>query len=375
MRVLLVGNYPSESPSSGGGVETAFVNLVHGLRQLDRELDLHVTSFGRRTGQAKGEGFVIHFLEAQERLGNLTLHARQRRDVRRLVLDMQPDVVHAQNAVSHGYVCLKAAPEFPVVVSVHGIIREELKFAAPRVRVQSVLTSDRLQRYCIRHARYLTQPTSYPERYFGPAIRGSIADVGNPVSDAFFSRARRPKSGRVLFTGGIIRRKRVLELVEAVARVRRRIPGIELHICGRARDAQYAERVIERARHLSLQDSVRFLGAIDADQLLDEYADASVFALASARETSPIAIAEAMAMGIPILGTDVGGIRELVGDGGHVVPLADPQAFDDRLVELLSDTVSRTELGRAARARAESFRANVVAARVHSVYKAAARKH
>jgi glycosyltransferase involved in cell wall biosynthesis len=117
------------------------------------------------------------------------------------------------------------------------------------------------------------------------------------------------------------------------------------------------------------------LGAINPDQLLDEYATASAFALASARETSPIAIAEAMAMGIPVLATDVGGVRELVGDGGHVVALSDQQAFDDRLVELLSDATSHAELSRAGRARAESFRAGVVAARVHSVYKTAAREH
>jgi glycosyl transferase family 4 len=193
MRVLLVGNYPSESPSSGGGVETAFVNLVQGLKELDQELDLHVTSLVRRTGQAKhaeGEGFVIHFLEPQERLGNLTLHAKQRKDLRRLVLHVQPTVVHAQNAVSHGYACLKAAPEFPVVVSVHGIIREELKFADTRVRVQSVLTTARLQRYCIRHARYLTQPTSYSAP---PSVdRSWMLAIPFPLTSSLARVGRRP---------------------------------------------------------------------------------------------------------------------------------------------------------------------------------------
>ena len=88
----------------------------------------------------------------------------------------------------------------------------------------------------------------------------------------------------------------------------------------------------------------------------------------SARETSPISIAEAMTMGIPVIATDVGGVRELVGDGGHVIGLDDQQAFDDRLVELLADAKSQEVLSKAARARAESFRADVVAARVHGVY-------
>jgi glycosyltransferase involved in cell wall biosynthesis len=371
MRVLLVGDYPTESPSRGGGVETSFVNLVQGLKKLDPGLDLHVTSFVRRHERerhAARDGFVIHFVQAPERLNNLTLHLAKRRALRRLVLDVQPDVVHAQNAVSHGYACLKAAPEFPVVVAIHGILKEELKFASRRVSVQAAFTTRPLQRYCIRHAPYLTQPTSYPERYFGNAIRGSIVDVGNAVSDVFFSTKRQPKPGRVLFTGGIFPRKRILELVEATARARAHVPDITVHICGNVRDASYAEMVQERTRQLGLQAAVRFLGAVSAEQLLEEYASASVFVLPSARETSPISIAEAMAMGIPVIATDVGGVRELVGGGGHVIQLDDQRSFDDRLVELLADANSQQSLSSAARARAESFRAEVVAARVHSVY-------
>jgi glycosyltransferase involved in cell wall biosynthesis len=374
MRALLVGDYPSESPSSGGGVETSFVNLVQGLSELDQDLDLHVTSFVRRHGGKKlveRNGFVIHRVEVPARLNNLTLHAAKRRALRRLVLEIQPHVVHAQNAVSHGYACLRAAPEFPVVVSIHGILKEELKFASRRVRMQAALTSRPLQRYCIRHASFLTQPTSYPARYFGSAVRGSLVDVGNAVSDVFFSTERDPKPGRVLFTGGIFPRKRVLELVETIGRVRRHVPDITLHVCGGIRDAPYAETVMERTRQLDLEDSVRFLGAVAPDQLLAEYGSAAAFVLPSARETSPIAIAEAMAMGIPVIATDVGGVRELVGEGGHVVPLDDQQSFDDRLIEVLADAANQEELSSAARARAESFRTTAVAARVHSVYLAA----
>jgi glycosyltransferase involved in cell wall biosynthesis len=196
--------------------------------------------------------------------------------------------------------------------------------------------------------------------------------VGNAVSNIFFSTPRRPEPGRVLFTGGIFPRKRVLELVEAIGRVRQKVPGISLHVCGAVRDSDYAEKVREQTRRLDLQDAVRFLGAVDPDQLLEEYASAAVFVLPSARETSPIAIAEAMAMGIPVVATDVGGVRELVGEGGHVVPLSDQQSFEDRLVELLAGTANQEALSSAARARAEAFRSEAVADRVHRVYLAAA---
>jgi glycosyltransferase involved in cell wall biosynthesis len=79
-----------------------------------------------------------------------------------------------------------------------------------------------------------------------------------------------------------------------------------------------------------------------------------------------------MAVGVPVLATEVGGIPELIRDGGGiVVPLNDRDAFDEGLVELLTHDERRRSCSEAERARANLFRRDVVAERVRDLYEAA----
>jgi glycosyltransferase involved in cell wall biosynthesis len=100
-------------------------------------------------------------------------------------------------------------------------------------------------------------------------------------------------------------------------------------------------------------DRVRFAG-----QMLDvpsRLASSDVFVLASLWEGFPRSILEAMRAGLPVVVSDVGGVRESVEDGitGFVIPVRDPQALAVRLAELLADGALRRRLGSAGRARYE----------------------
>ena len=110
----------------------------------------------------------------------------------------------------------------PVVVSIHGIVREELRHL-PRLadRVRTSIARVAVERYCVRNARYLVQPTRYAEEYFGDEIHGTIVDVGNAISERFFAVEPAPEPGRLLYTGAIMQRKRLLDLVAALAEVGR----------------------------------------------------------------------------------------------------------------------------------------------------------
>jgi glycosyltransferase involved in cell wall biosynthesis len=87
----------------------------------------------------------------------------------------------------------------------------------------------------------------------------------------------------------------------------------------------------------------------------------------------PISILEAMASGLPVVATDVGGVSELVADGetGFVVPARDPTAFAAPLARLCSDAGLRQRLGDAARRRAQDrFGGAPMAERTEGVYRA-----
>jgi glycosyltransferase involved in cell wall biosynthesis len=302
----------------------------------------------------------------------VTFYRGARRALARALDELRPDVVHAQNALAYGYVSLKAARHIPVVVTVHGIVREERKLLTDvRSRLQVSVAGVAVERYCIRHASYLIQPTSYPEEYFGPEISGRIFDVGNAVPDSLFALQPTPEPGRVLFAGAVAPRKRIHDVVEAVARV----PAASLRIAGGTPDRAYAAALVERVRALGLEDRVELLGPLPAERIAAEYQRASVVVLPSAQETSPMVIGEAMAAAVPVVATPAGGVRHLVEDGrtGFVVGLGDIESLTQRIAQLLGDEELRSSFASAARSRAERFRPAAVAARVRAVYEEATR--
>jgi glycosyltransferase involved in cell wall biosynthesis len=103
---------------------------------------------------------------------------------------------------------------------------------------------------------------------------------------------------------------------------------------------------------LGLDDSIRWLGLRrDLPALLDA---ADGFVLSSAWEGMPLALAEAMCMGKPVVATDAGGVRELVADAGTIVPAHSTEALAQAMLALMHEPLeSRQALGRAARQRIE----------------------
>jgi glycosyltransferase involved in cell wall biosynthesis len=106
-------------------------------------------------------------------------------------------------------------------------------------------------------------------------------------------------------------------------------------------------RLEERAR-----GPVELLGERDdVPQLL---AGSDIFVLSSASEGLPMSLLEAMAAGLPVVASAVGGVPELVGDAGLLVPPRDHQALAEAIARLIADPALRRELGAAGRRRVET---------------------
>jgi len=99
---------------------------------------------------------------------------------------------------------------------------------------------------------------------------------------------------------------------------------------------------------------IRFEPFVDRDALPDLLREADAFVVPSRwREPSGLTLGEAMATGLPVIASRVGGIPEVVGDAGILVEPDDPDALAAELRRLADDPAHRAALGRAARARAE----------------------
>ena len=130
-----------------------------------------------------------------------------------------------------------------------------------------------------------------------------------------------------------------------------------------------------RALHdeLGLGDRFRLLGfQPDAVRIM---AGCDLFCLASHYEGLPVSVMEAMALGLPIVATDVGGLAELVVDGvdGRLVPPHRPELLAGALVEMLTDETMRASASAAVRSKSASLSAEHSIRRVEAIYEALAR--
>ncbi|MEM0129651.1 MAG: glycosyltransferase family 4 protein [Thermoplasmata archaeon] len=143
-------------------------------------------------------------------------------------------------------------------------------------------------------------------------------------------------------------------LIDAVARVSRVVP-VRLDLAG---DDWGAVPAIARQVHrLGLGDRVRWAVSPTAEAIAEAYARADVFVLASRFESFPRVLVEALAEGLPIVATRVGGVEELVGTGGAalLVPPGDPDALARAIAEVAADPERRRRMAEAARARAGRY--------------------
>jgi glycosyltransferase involved in cell wall biosynthesis len=184
--------------------------------------------------------------------------------------------------------------------------------------------------------------------------KGVDSDRFHP--DGPSARARLALDGKrvVLAVARLVPIKNVQRLLDAMAIVRARLADAHLVVVG---DGPESGILRQRAAALGIADAVTFAGYAPHADTPDFYRAADVFALSSDFDNSPNAVLEAMAAGLPVVTTDVGGVRELVADrtgaaAGAIVVASEPAAFAAALEQYLAAPDAARTAGAHNRARA-----------------------
>ncbi len=178
---------------------------------------------------------------------------------------------------------------------------------------------------------------------------GATVEVHKPATTSVAGE-RRP---RILFVGRLIERKGLPYLIEALADLRRHLPAT-LDIVGTGTQRAALERL---AAERGVAKAVRFTGRVGEQELAQLYATCDVFVLPSIvdrrgdTEGLGVVLLEAMSYGRPVVGTNVGGIPDIVRheQTGLLVPQKDPRALAEALRRLLTDHSLAAQLGAAGR--------------------------
>ena len=163
-------------------------------------------------------------------------------------------------------------------------------------------------------------------------------------------RATDPQAPHLVFVGRLAGVKGVPVLLDALGRLGPDFPGLRATLVG---DGPERPALEARARAMGLQNTVHFAGYQSQDAVAQMLAGADMLVLPSFAEGVPVTLMEAMASGLPVLSTRVGGIAELVEDGvsGYLVPPGNVEALTARLRDLLADPDLRARMGAAGRAK------------------------
>lgn len=202
----------------------------------------------------------------------------------------------------------------------------------------------------------------------GISRNSHIEAIYNPVLLPAASSWEGRRRGAVLSLGRLGRRKGSYDLLQAAARVAPLVSALELRLGG---DGEL-DAVRERAAQLGIASQLNLLGWVGAEGRQQQLALASLYALPSYHEGLPMSVLEAMAAGLPVLATPVGGIPEAVADGveGFLVAPGDVDALAARLAQLLEDDALAQRMGEAARRKVETtFSSDAVLPQVERLYR------
>jgi len=288
-----------------------------------------------------------------------------------------PDVVHAHFWTS-GLAAVTAARQLgvPVVQSFHELGEIEsttdgkpsrsgyeraLGRAVDRVVVQSQDEVRGLVRIGVPRTQLTVVPAGVDSDRFTP---------DGPAAE------RDPQRPRILSVGRLVERKGFGDVIQAM----RYVPGAECVVVGGPPADQLpadpqAKRLRALAEQFKVADRVRLVGGVPARDMPHWYRSADLLVAAPWNEQFELAPLEAMACGVPVVGTTVGGLTDTVVDGltGDLVPARDPRALGSALRRLVNDKVRRFAYGTAALDRArQAYSWKRVAAQVGSVYQTVA---
>lgn len=198
-------------------------------------------------------------------------------------------------------------------------------------------------------------------------VRTPTLAIYNPVmlpAPTAWSARRR---GQLLFLGRLGKRKGSYDLLDAMTRIAAQHGDMKALLGGDGDVPQIAAR----AAALGIAGNIELLGWVGGEQKNALLATAEVYVLPSYNEGLPMSVLEAMAAGMPVVSTPVGGIPEAVTDGveGYLVAAGDIDGLAGRLRQLLSDPGLSERMGAAARRKVETtFSSGAVLPQIEQLY-------
>ena len=359
-------DYGIPSPSFG----TAPTSLLEGFAFFP-EVEIHVISCARqpmRPQERLAENIVFHSLHVPRVGWMRTAYQGCIRATRKKLQEVHPDIVHGQGTEQD---CSLDAvlSGFPNVLTIHGNMRLIAKLEKARP-FSFLWLAARLEALTIPRSDGVICITEYTRKAIKPLAQRCWL-LPNAVERSFFDvqpQATASKPTRILCVGVISRRKNQIELIRALDSLesKHRIELVFLGIF--SREEPY---ITEFKDLIATRPWCTYAGFADRARLRDYFRTASLVVLPSLEDNCPMVVLEAMAAGVPVVASGVGGVPDLVEDGntGLLCDPHRPSTITQAVDALLGNPNLAESIARKAKARARArFHPKTIAERHLKIY-------
>ena len=353
IRILtIIHGFP---PLRGGG-EVAAYSIAECLVELGCRVKIVTSDLQRYPAFERMDQFEIHRVASRRKTlerstpGDLiSFYWRAGKVVQKLIDEFRPDLLHAHFAIPAGLLAWRQRQRegIPYVLTCHG--SDVPGFNRKRYSRLYALLTPLFRCICSQATQVVFVSKNLRDYVLGIDPQLETTVIYNGVDDTVFypspsSEDQKRETVKLLFVGRLIRLKGLHLLLEALPEVLRQVGNtkIRLTVVGEGEDRNRLQRL---AVQCGVAQFVYFKGSLPVAALAAEYREADLFILPSLGDASPVVLAEAMASGLPVVASRVGGIPELLGDSEFLVSPGDKEQLAEKLVQLVLHQELRREVG------------------------------
>ncbi len=301
------------------------------------------------------------------------------------VRSFRPDVIHAHLPFGTGLEGLISSKIMgvPFIGTDHTPTQEFAKRYGPFRGNWKASLSLAYDAWFFNHCDFLSSPTHFIfDSLHGLRKNLPRAVVSNPIRTDIFRPSSRKKTLKrkyglsgftLLFTGRLAAEKNIDVLLRAAAKVRKRIPELDMVITGSGPEQ---EKLLRLTAELGLAERVKFTGFVPEAILPEIYNASDVFVMPSSAETQSIATMQAMLCGLPVIAAKAWGLKEYVSPKtGILVPPENVEILAKKLAYLYRRPAERKKLGGEGRKFAGQFSVSKIADRWEKIYSQVMENH
>lgn len=367
-RIVLVGSYPLTEKCICGGVESSLFGLA---QELSKKHEVNVFDLPRIRGcdtVEKGVIFVNRY--ANQGRYNENMLSRQQ-DYLRDIVALHPHIVHIHGTGEFCRVLYLGIVNYgiPCIVTVHGLLAVEKRKALFR----SLKHLSKLPKACYQYCKQRKTEYAFLEKLDNAIVDTKyVMDtlktypvsklpqmniIPQGIDERFYNLKCDADSNTILSVGTISPRKGHLLLLNAFNIACEKGMNAKLHIVGAVSDTKYYLKLKAQINKSPYASEIKLTVNATQKELDFAYQTASVFALHTQEESQGIVFAEAMATGMPIVSTKVGGVPFVVSDkeNGYLSSFGDLDAFAHNLKELIENKEMWKKYSQSAVQRAKDY--------------------